>query len=101
MVQALSHAQKTINDQKVFPNRSSLSKKGLKEIKTQVRRLYRIFAFSYFEHKQTFDEFEKKHHLCERYTRFLSKYKLMDSDQFIIPKEAFSSKSHKKHKESK
>jgi Mob1/phocein family len=98
-------------DPKVFPNRFSVSAKGLKEIKKHVRRTYRIFTFSYFVYEDIFREFESRTNLCERFTKYSKKYKLMSSDQFLIPgsvincedkksKKKSSSKSKDKDKES-
>ena len=85
------HTQSTnvLNDPKLFPSRNSISKKAMKEIKTLCRRVYRIFAFSYYVHPVEFTAFEKKTHLAERFQRFLKKYDLMSSSDFLIPDEAF------------
>lgn len=85
MIQILTQATQTLNDTKIFPNRISVSKKGMKEIKTLTRRLYRLFAFSYFVHPEQWQEFEKVTHLSERYQKFLKMYDLMPKKQFLIP----------------
>jgi hypothetical protein len=91
MIQIVTQAGQTLNDTKIFPNRISISKKGMKEIKTLTRRLYRLFAFSYFVHPERWQEYEKETHLCERYQKFLKMYDLMPKKQFLIPDKAFKS----------
>ncbi|KAF0976240.1 hypothetical protein FDP41_004915 [Naegleria fowleri] len=85
------HTQSTsvLNDPKLFPSRTQISKKAMKEIKTLCRRVYRIFAFSYYVHPEEFIAFEKKTHLAERFQRFLKKYDMMSSKDFLIPDDAF------------
>ncbi|KAG2381290.1 hypothetical protein C9374_006279 [Naegleria lovaniensis] len=85
------HTQSTsvLNDPKLFPSRTSISKKAMKEIKTLCRRVYRIFAFSFYVHPEEFIAFEKKTHLAERFQRFLKKYDMMSSKDFLIPDDAF------------
>ncbi|KAL9651847.1 hypothetical protein ABK040_000195 [Willaertia magna] len=85
------HTQSTnvLMDVKLFPSRNTISKKAIKEIKTLCRRIYRIFAFSYFVHKNEFLSFEKKFHLAERFQKFVKKFDLMSSKDFLIPEEAF------------
>jgi hypothetical protein len=89
MVHTVAQSTQILNNSKLFPNRISISDKGMKEIKTMTRRIYRIFAFSYFVHPEQFFEFEQKTHLCERYTKFLKMYSLMQKKQFLIPDQAF------------
>jgi hypothetical protein len=89
MVHTVTQSAQILNNPKLFPNRISISEKGMKEIKTITRRIYRIFAFSYFVHPEQFFEFEDKTHLCERYTRFLKVFNLMQKKQFLIPDQVF------------
>lgn len=96
MVLTLQQANSALMDQKLFPNRNTLSTKGKKEIKDHTRRLYRIFAFGFFAFPSTFYEFEKKTHLCERFTKFSKKYKLMDKELFLIDNKAFKKAYWKK-----
>ncbi|KAL0487164.1 MOB-like protein phocein [Acrasis kona] len=91
MIQIVTQASQTLNDTKIFPNRISISKKGLKETKTLTRRLYRLFAFSYYVHPEEWTKFEKETHLSERYQKFLKLYDLMQKKQFLIPDKAFKS----------
>jgi hypothetical protein len=92
MIHIVTQATLTLNDTKVFPNRITISPKGMKEIKTLTRRLYRLFAFSYFVHPDVWLEYEKQTHLSERYQKFLKMYDLMPKKQFLIPDKAFKKK---------
>ena len=92
MVHSVLQSSQILNNLKLFPNRISISEKGMKEIKTMTRRIYRIFAFSYFVHPEQFFKYESKTHLCERYTKFLKMFSLMQKKQFLIPDQAFKKK---------
>ena len=63
-----------------------IDSKTKKHFKTIARRLYRIFAFSFYHYREVFDKFENETHLCARFTKFLKLYKLMSSKLFIISK---------------
>ena len=63
---------------------------GLKQIQTYMRRLYRVFAFSYICHREVFDELEAKNHLCERFTMFARLYGLLQPTDIFIPDSYFS-----------
>ena len=49
------------------------------------RRVYRIFSHAYYHHREIFDAFEDKTHLCRRFTVFVTKYNLMSKDNLIVP----------------
>ena len=49
------------------------------------RRVYRIFSHAYYHHREIFDSFEEKTHLCRRFTVFVTKYNLMSKDNLIVP----------------
>lgn len=70
-------------------NRMKIEKTILKEVKIWAKRLYRIFAFCYFVHRDLWEEYEKKWKLCDRYTKFLKMYALMEKADFYIPNTAF------------
>jgi hypothetical protein len=86
MLLTLAEAQQALVNP---PNRSKIDKTVIKEIKVWGKRLYRIFAFCYFVHKEQWDEYEKKTKLCDRYTKFLKMYTLMEKADFYIPSSAF------------
>jgi hypothetical protein len=89
MLLTLAQATASMNDPQLLTSRMNVSKKVIKEIKTIARRIYRIFAFCYFMHFEEFDFYEKKTHLCERWTKFMKMYELMDKKSFYIPDSYF------------
>lgn len=39
----------------------------------------------YYQHKSVYEAFEKKTRLCERFTKFVCKYKMMTDNNLIVP----------------
>merc|ERR1712048_52351 len=76
-------------------------KKAKKDIGDLCRRVYRIFAHSFFHHRRLFDDYEADHLLCTRFIMFFKKYQLVPNALFKreiqIPSEAlyFSRKQRK------
>eukprot|EP00761_Pharyngomonas_kirbyi_P004965 gb/GECH01004970.1/.p1 GENE.gb/GECH01004970.1/~~gb/GECH01004970.1/.p1 ORF type:complete len:253 (+),score=48.06 gb/GECH01004970.1/:1-759(+) len=89
MTNTITNSVALLCSPKNFESRVVIDSKKKKIFKTLARRLYRIFAFSYFVHRSTFMEFEEKTHLCERFTRIAKEYKLMSSSLFWIPSKTF------------
>lgn len=89
MTNTVIQAVSMLNSNKQFPSRVTI--KNTKHFGTLARRLYRIFAFSYFVHREQFDEFENKYHLCERFTKFCIMYKLIPTQHLYIPRSRWSS----------
>ncbi|KRX42977.1 MOB-like protein phocein [Trichinella murrelli] len=75
-----------LTNNKYFPSRISIKDASVAKLGSVCRRVYRIFSHAYFNHKSLFDEFERKTHLCRRFTLFVIKYNLMIRDHLIIPK---------------
>ena len=74
-----------LNSNKYFPSRVSIKESSVAKLGSVCRRVYRIFSHAYFHHRQIFDEFEAKTHLCRRFTVFVTKYNLMSKDNLIVP----------------
>jgi hypothetical protein len=74
-----------LNSNKYFPSRVSIKESSVAKLGSVCRRVYRIFSHAYFHHRQIFDEFEAKTHLCRRFTVFVTKYSLMSKDNLIVP----------------
>lgn len=53
------------------------------------RRLYRIFSHAFFHHRDVFTSFEAECHLCERFTEFVSRFRLISKEQLIVPASGF------------
>ncbi|KAJ2162787.1 hypothetical protein GGF46_000348 [Coemansia sp. RSA 552] len=56
-----------------------------KQYQSMVRRLYRIFAHSYFHHREFFERQESATYLYARFVRLARKYELAPEAQIIIP----------------
>merc|ERR1712137_4868 len=83
-IHTLKQTADTLNDTKLFYSRVSIPKGSVKHFQSISRRLYRLFAHCFFHHREVFDAFEEEHLLCERFTRFISKYRLVPKKQQII-----------------
>ena len=85
MIHTLDHATAIIHNNNYFSSRVSIPASSMKHLLQIVRRLYRFFAHTFFHHRAIFMEFEGEMHLCARFTLFAKRFKMMSSDQFIIP----------------
>uniref|UniRef100_A0A6A7GCA3 MOB-like protein phocein isoform X1 n=1 Tax=Hirondellea gigas TaxID=1518452 RepID=A0A6A7GCA3_9CRUS len=74
-----------INNSDTFPSRIRIPKSSCKYFGSIVRRLYRLFAHTYFHHRRIFDDFENQTYLCSRFVKFVSIFKLMARKSLIIP----------------
>jgi len=74
-----------LNSNKYFPSRVSIKESSVAKLGSVCRRVYRIFSHAYFHHRQIFDDFETRTHLCRRFTAFVTKYNLMSKDNLIVP----------------
>ena len=48
------------------------------------KRLYRIYAHAWFEHKQMFQEFEQDEGAVERFEKLANEFDLMECEAYII-----------------
>ena len=85
MIQNLDYASSLLTNTKYFPSRTSIPSGSHKHIVSLVRRLYRLFAHTYYNHQEIFTEFENEMHLCERFTEFSSRFNMMPPKLFCIP----------------
>ena len=74
-----------LNSNKYFPSRVSIKESSVAKLGSVCRRVYRIFSHAYYHHREIFDSFEEKTHLCRRFTVFVTKYNLMSKDNLIVP----------------
>lgn len=74
-----------LNDPKRFPSRSTVKDVAVVKLSNICRRVYRIFAHAYYQHKSVYEAFEKKTRLCERFTKFVCKYNMMTDNNLIVP----------------
>ena len=94
ITQTIDQATIMILDQKLFPS-GLINEQGLAEIKTFMRRLYRIFSYSFACHFTLFEELESKTHLAERFTKFAKKFDLLSPQDIQIPESYWEEKSLK------
>jgi hypothetical protein len=87
ITQTIDSATGTLLDQKLFRPGWPLGQRerGLASIATFFRRLYRIFLFSYSNHREIFERLEQQSHLCERFTKFARINCLFDPEDVCIP----------------
>lgn len=56
--------------------------KAKKDMNDLCRRIYRIFAHSFFHHQQLFENYESEYMLCTRFIMFFRKYQLIPNALF-------------------
>ncbi|VDD86901.1 unnamed protein product [Enterobius vermicularis] len=81
----LDGASALLNSNKYFPSRVNVKESSIAKIGSVCRRVYRIFSHAYFHHRDIFDNFENRTHLCKRFTTFVRKYNLMANEHLIVP----------------
>ena len=84
MIHTLDYAASLLTNTKYFPSRTSIPPGSSKHMVSLVRRLYRLFAHTYYNHQEIFTEFENEMHLCERFTEFASRFDMMPPKLFCI-----------------
>eukprot|EP00158_Paraphelidium_tribonemae_P001212 Partr_v1_DN24110_c0_g1_i2_m71286 putative MOB family member 4, phocein len=85
IVHTLDGATTLLNSSKYFKSRLTIQPQSLKHFQSIARRLYRIFAHAWYQHRDVFDEFERETHLYERFVRFSLEYKMVPKKLMIIP----------------
>eukprot|EP00993_Chasmostoma_nieuportense_P004629 NODE_5287_length_674_cov_20.394881_g5124_i0.p1 GENE.NODE_5287_length_674_cov_20.394881_g5124_i0~~NODE_5287_length_674_cov_20.394881_g5124_i0.p1 ORF type:complete len:212 (+),score=60.06 NODE_5287_length_674_cov_20.394881_g5124_i0:30-665(+) len=80
-------AATVLNSQRYFADRANIEagKESFQLFSNMLRRLYRIFAHTYYHHREEFEAFENEHFLCERFVRFALTHKLIQRKHLIIP----------------
>ena len=74
--------EKMSSPQYIYSNEKIPEKKAKKDMGDLCRRVYRIFAHSFFHHQQLFDHYEATHLLCTRFILFFRKYQLVPNQLF-------------------
>lgn len=88
MIHSLDHSTAIVQSTSNFNSRVSIPPTSTKHLLSIMRRLYRLFAHTYFHHKAVFAEFEAEMHLCARFTHFARRFKMMTPDLYLIPDDA-------------
>jgi len=84
---------------KFFIPRVSIPSQEAKNLEPIVRRLYRLFTHTYYNHKDIFQEFEviqcflqkNEMYLCSRFTEFSKKFNIIQQKFLLIPEEELKS----------
>ncbi|KAJ9072272.1 hypothetical protein DSO57_1029281 [Entomophthora muscae] len=85
IVHTLDGATSLLNSAKYFPSRISVPNSSIKHFLSISRRLYRIFAHTWYHHKEIFDEFENETHLYARFMGLSAQYELIPESLINIP----------------
>ena len=88
MIHSIDHSTAILQNSQNFNSRVTIPASSIKHLLSIVRRLYRLFAHTYYHHKEIFLEFESEMHLCARFTHFARRFKMMSNDLFTIHDEA-------------
>jgi hypothetical protein len=73
---------------KYFPSRLSLHQASVKHLASIFRRLYRIFAHAWFQHRHVFWEVEGEYGLYLFFKTVSDRYRLIPQDSLMLPPEA-------------
>ncbi|MCJ1308265.1 hypothetical protein MMC25_001918 [Agyrium rufum] len=91
----LDEAGNLLTSQKHFPSRLTLGGEGLggtqvgfKVLMNIYRRVYRMFAHAWFQHRDAFDKVEKTQGLYVFFKTVCDMYSLIPEDNYTIPPEA-------------
>ncbi|KAF8457801.1 Mob1/phocein, partial [Terfezia claveryi] len=84
----LDHAATILTSSRYFPSRLSLTAQGGKHLSSIFRRLYRIFAHAWFQHRGVFWEVEGEWGLYLFFKTVSERYNLIPEDNLTIPPEA-------------
>lgn len=84
----LDHAATILTSSRYFPSRLNLTAQGGKHLSSIFRRLYRIFAHAWFQHRGVFWEVEGEWGLYLFFKTVSERYNLIPEDNLTIPAEA-------------
>lgn len=88
MVHTLDHASSILHSPKNFSSRVAVQPTSIKVLVSIVRRVYRLFSHTYYNHRDVFQEFEREMHLCARFTEMVQRFDMMPTRLFNIPMHA-------------
>ncbi|KAI5795445.1 Mob1/phocein, partial [Peziza echinospora] len=84
----LDNAATVLTSSRFFPSRLSLTAQGGKHLSSIFRRLYRIFAHAWFQHRTVFWDVEGEWGLYLFFKTVSERYSLIPEDNLMIPPEA-------------
>lgn len=84
----LDQAATMLTSTKYFPSRLSLHQGSVRHLASIFRRLYRIFAHAWFQHRHVFWDVEGEHGLYLFFKTVSDRYHLIPPDNMMLPPEA-------------
>jgi hypothetical protein len=71
-------------NQSFYPDRTDIQGKGVLAFPQMFKRIHRMIAHIYYNHKELFNKYEEKYRLNERFLLFCRKYNLIDKKDIYI-----------------
>lgn len=87
-VHTLDHAVGILTSNKYFASRISIPPASMKHFSPLLRRLYRILAHAWYEHKDVFWKVEQETSLYKKFMSVADRFNLLPGDVIIMPPEA-------------
>lgn len=84
IVHTLDGATSLLNNTRHFPSRISIPNASIKHFLSISRRLHRVFAHTWYHHKNIFVTFENETHLYARFVGLSAQYKLTSDLMFNV-----------------
>ncbi|KAH7882475.1 Mob1/phocein [Phlebopus sp. FC_14] len=88
ILHTLDSATALLNSPRAFPSRMSIPQTSYKHFSSLARRLGRIFAHAYFQHREVFQQAEAESSLYARFLKLTTQFDLIPSDFLVIPEHA-------------
>jgi hypothetical protein len=76
--------QNILGNQSFYPDRNDIKGKGPLVFPQMFKRIHRMIAHIYYNHKDLFNKYEEKYRLNERFLLFCKKYNLIDKKDIYI-----------------
>jgi hypothetical protein len=84
IIHTLTGFKDLINNKDMFPSRVRIPPESMENLKAVPRRLVRVFAHAFFNHRQVFDQFEQHTFLCSRFVAFAKMFRLLSDKDIMI-----------------
>ncbi|KAL4453027.1 hypothetical protein ABPG73_015864 [Tetrahymena malaccensis] len=94
MIHNLDQSTSILQNIKNYNSRVSIPQSAVKNLAPIVRRLYRLFTHTYYNHRQAFLDFEKEMYLCSRFTEYALKFDMMAPKLLTIPQSELNIKDN-------
>lgn len=78
MIHNLDQSTSVLQNVKKYSSRVSIPQSEVKHFTPIVRRLYRLFLHTYYNHKDIYTEFESDMFLCARFTEYALRFDMIN-----------------------